>query len=76
MHAADFSSEGSLIVGIVFIRRTCKHFDFKGFNVLVTWLSEYGRDSKRLKQPSVEQKWPKFKPKEVLAQDVMDRSSP
>ena len=29
--AADFASEGSLTVGIVFIRVTCKLFEFIGF---------------------------------------------
>ena len=28
MHATDFASEGSLTVGIVFIRVTCKLFEF------------------------------------------------
>ena len=31
IHATDFASEGSLIVGIVFIRITCKLFEFTGF---------------------------------------------
>ena len=31
IHAADFASEGSLTVGIVFIRVTCKLFEFIGF---------------------------------------------
>ena len=31
IHATDFASEGSLTVGIVFIRITCKLFEFIGF---------------------------------------------
>ena len=31
IHATDFASEGSLTVGIVFIRATCKLFEFIGF---------------------------------------------
>ena len=31
IHATDFASEGSLTVGIVFIRVTCKLFEFIGF---------------------------------------------
>ena len=31
IHATDFASEGSLTVGIVFIRVTCKLFEFLGF---------------------------------------------
>ena len=31
IHATDFASEVSLIVGVVFIRVTCKLFEFIGF---------------------------------------------
>ena len=31
IHATDFASEGSLTVGIVYIRVTCKLFEFIGF---------------------------------------------
>ena len=31
IHATDFASEGPLTVGIVFIRATCKLFEFIGF---------------------------------------------
>ena len=31
IHATDFASEGSLTVGIVFVRVTCKLFEFIGF---------------------------------------------
>ena len=31
IHATDFASEDSLTVGIVFIRVTCKLFEFIGF---------------------------------------------
>ena len=31
IHATDFASEGSLIVGIVFIKATCKLFEFIEF---------------------------------------------
>ena len=31
IHATEFASEGSLTVGIVFIRVTCKLFEFIGF---------------------------------------------
>ena len=31
IHATDFASEGSLTVGIVLIRVTCKLFEFIGF---------------------------------------------
>ena len=42
---------------------TCKQLDFKGFYILVTWLSKYGRDTKKLRKPSIEQTWPKFQSK-------------
>ena len=31
IHATDFASEGSLTLGIIFIRATCKLFEFLGF---------------------------------------------
>ena len=35
IHATDFASEGSLTVGIIFIRVTCKLVEFIGFYILV-----------------------------------------
>ena len=63
MHATEIASEGSLTVGILFIRvrYACSCLSFKGFYIPVTLLSKHGRDSKKkLKQPSVEQTWPKL----------------
>ena len=50
IHATDFASEGSLTVGIVFIRVTCKLFEFLGFLYSGHVTFKYGHDSLKLKR--------------------------
>ena len=52
--ATDFASEVSLTVGIVFIRITCKLFEFIGFLYSGHVTFRICHDSEKLKKPSME----------------------